>query len=714
MNLETSKWMAFDESCQSVNAYNRFVYQGGEIDICICALGFFELYINGTLVNQEKFVPVWSQYCNRDGSTLLYPSNDVLSERTYYCRYDIKEYVKIGENTLCVVIGNGWFRQTERNAEGKNHYGDRLLLRYAITEDGETISVADDCLYTDNFIRQNNIYFGELHDYARFDQNAFLAPVTEPKRATEIEFSTRLCLQDCPADAMIRRSPFAFMHTLSDGSRIYKLNENISGYVVLRASENDAEVRYAEGLKEDGSLEYGYTGGEEQIQSDRYVHTLAGELLYPRFSWHGFQYFQVFGDAVVERVEVVHTDLRTIASFSCDNPVCNWIVEAFLRTYLDNCHCGVPSDCPHRERLGYLGDGQLVCESAMLMTDSNAFYRKWIRDILDCQDIESGHVQHTAPFYGGGGGPGGWGAAIVIVPYRHYAFYRDESLLRECFSYQKKWVRSMESFCENGLVVKEYEGGWCLGDWCTPNDVEIPEPFVNTYYYIKALGYLAEIADILKEDKTPFVSLRNEHLSALQNAYYNGETHSYCGGVQGADAFAIDLGLGDERTKNNLIEKYRNKTLDTGIFGTDVVISTLLALEEYQLVFDILSSEEYPSFGYWRKNGRTTLCEMWGMTASNNHPMFGAITRHFFTTFAGIDASGETLRIAPKIVEGLNRVSCSMETRLGKVEFSYQKGKDGIRYFVDCDREYVLEVGDQTFSNTSGKFEIETAKETGE
>ncbi len=713
MDWKKSKWVSFDAAYQSVNTYNRFVYCGGEIDICICALGFFELYINGALVNKEKFVPVWSQYCNRDGNTLFYPNSDVLSERTYYCRYDLKEYAKIGENSLCVVIGNGWFRQTERNVEGKNHYGERLLLRYEITENGKTTGISDDCCYTDNFIRKNNIYFGEVHDYSLFAKNAFFAPIAEPKRATIVDFSTRLCLQDCPADAIIRTSSFEFLHTLSDGSRIYKLNENISGYAVLRSVEGDVEVRYAEGLKEDGTLEYGYTGGVEQIQSDRYENASAGTVLYPRFSWHGFQYFQVFGNAVVERVEVIHTDLRAIASFSCDNPTCNWIIEAFLRTFLDNCHCGVPSDCPHRERLGYLGDGQLVCECAMSMFDARAFYRKWIRDILDCQDVKSGHVQHTAPFYGGGGGPGGWGAAIVIVPYRYYTFYRDESLLRECFSYQKKWVRSMESFCENGLVVKEYEGGWCLGDWCTPDDVEIPEPFVNTYYYVKALGYLAEIADILKEDKASFDILRKEHLHALRKAYYNDETHSYCGGVQGADAFAIDLGLGDERTRNNLIEKYKNKTLDTGIFGTDVVINTLLALKEYQLVFDILSSEEYPSFGYWRKNGRTTLCETWGMTASNNHPMFGSISRHFFTTFAGIDFRGEKLRIAPKTVSGLNRLSCSMETRLGKVEFSYRKEKNATRYFIECDREYVFEIGAQTFSNTAGKFEIEIANERG-
>lgn len=78
---------------------------------------------------------------------------------------------------------------------------------------------------------------------------------------------------------------------------------------------------------------------------------------------------------------------------------------------------GMSLSCPHRERLGYTGDGQITAPAAMLLLDSREFYRKWIRDILDSQDPDTGHVQHTAPFMGGGGGPGGWGSAVIIVPY---------------------------------------------------------------------------------------------------------------------------------------------------------------------------------------------------------------------------------------------------------------------------------------------------------
>ena len=101
--------------------------------------------------------------------------------------------------------------------------------------------------------------------------------------------------------------------------------------------------------------------------------------------------------------EVIHTDVAVTSSFSCSDPVLNWLYEAYIRTQLDNYHGCVPSDCPHRERLGYTGDGQLTAETAMLLLDTKELYRKWYQDILDSQGKETGHIPHTAPFLGGGG-----------------------------------------------------------------------------------------------------------------------------------------------------------------------------------------------------------------------------------------------------------------------------------------------------------------------
>ena len=110
---------------------------------------------------------------------------------------------------------------------------------------------------------------------------------------------------------------------------------------------------------------------------------------------------------------------------------------------------------------------------------------------------------------------------------------------------------------------------------------------------------------------------------------YCKETQSFLGMVQGADAFGLDLGLGTERTFKNLVDKYSAvKGLDTGIFGTDALMTVLAERGRKDLVFKLLSLTEYPSFGNIKAQGATTLWEYWEGERSHNHPMFGACVKH--------------------------------------------------------------------------------------
>ena len=54
----------------------------------------------------------------------------------------------------------------------------------------------------------------------------------------------------------------------------------------------------------------------------------------------------------------------------------NFLYDAYIRSQLTNMHGSIPSDCPHRERLGYTGDGQVCAPAAMLLLDSKEFYRR--------------------------------------------------------------------------------------------------------------------------------------------------------------------------------------------------------------------------------------------------------------------------------------------------------------------------------------------------
>ncbi len=693
-------WVTFKKEIQSVCVYREINTANiGNASIDICGLGYYELYINGKKVSDDLLMPAWTDYIERDFSSLLYPSNDTTSHRIYFNKYDIKNYLKDGNNLICVMVGNGFFRQQERYAEGDNCYSEELILGFDIQLERngiiEHIYSDESCVYSENFIKFNNVYFGEKHDYSDFDMNMIssvpekTAPCIKTSRPNSV-----IMLQDCPPDKVIRRIPA--QKILSDESKtIYKLSEAISGHAVIKSNGGDIKIKYADAIREDNTLNFKPTGGERQIAFDEYYNTKEGQILYPHFTWHAFSYFEIQGDCEVVGVDVVHSDCKPVIKFNCSNDTLNWLFDAYIRTQLDNFHGGVPSDCPHRERLGYTGDGQLTAETAMLILDSEKFYTKWIGDIMDCQDIKSGHVQHTAPFYGGGGGPGGWGCAMVVVPYMHYKRFKDENILKMAYPNMTRWIDSMVSFSENGLIVREYEGGWCLGDWCTLTKVAIPEPIVNTYYFIKSLGYLIEICDILGEDHSRFTALKAESEYAFKEAFFNEKDGTFGNSIQGADIFGYDLGLGDGRTLSKIIDIYSNLGhFDTGIFGTDLLCTVLANTENYDLLFKLLISEELGSFGYMKNDGATTLWEDWyGKGESRNHPMFGGAVKHLIYEFAGMKYSDGKFIFEPHAVDGLDHATAEENSDRGHAKISWRKQDGRIIIEAESDNEAVLVFG---------------------
>ena len=450
--------------------------------------------------------------------------------------------------------------------------------------------------------------------------------------------------QTCPPDRVIRKL-YPILIGEYDGRKIYDCRENIAGRVVLSCLGKKGEcitVRHAEELAADGTLDFESAGGSDQLQQDHYICDGRIQTLHPLFCWHGFRYFETEGPCEVLCAEVIHTDVAVTSSFSCSDPVLNWLYEAYIRTQLDNYHGCVPSDCPHRERLGYTGDGQLTAETAMLLLDAKELYRKWYQDILDSQGAETGHIPHTAPFLGGGGGPGGWGCAVYQVPLAWAKIYGDDSLLVQGYDAILRWFDYMDAHSEKGLVVREEEGGWCLGDWCFPASEEkeqLPEAFINTFYYLHGLQEMMQISEKMNNKLSIRFAEREKNVkNAFLDAYFDPETGDFCEGRAAGNAYGLALGLGDKRTKKHLVEKYEALgRFDTGIFGTSMLLEQLFSIGAGDLAVRLLTNDsEAASFAHMKRNGATTLWERWDGRESHNHPMFGACVRLLFTQILGI------------------------------------------------------------------------------
>lgn len=654
----------------------------------VLGLGFFHCYINGKEISDDRFLPLSTDFEPR----INYPTDEKLTgHRIYVPEYDVTELIRTGENVLALHFGGGWYTFVRENC----HYGDaKAIFRLTLeTETGieEIVSSCADKI-GDSYVKTYNFTQFENHDYTDFDDASLGLEFDDSAWSNAMEakpLETEYLFSDCPADREFELLSVTCTAVTSAG-KVYDIGKNCANLPVLKLTGEKGSlvsIRCTELCNDDGTLK------PPVIQCASFVSDGTGRVVQPMFTWFAYRYIQVEGEAELLGARVVHTNTDVTATFNCDNITLNWLFDAFINTQLSNMHGGIPSDCPHMERRGYTGDGQLVCHTGMSVLDSQAFYRKWIDDISDCQDVYTGHVQYTAPYIKSGGGPGGWGCAIVEVPYQYYLHYGDAEPMKRLYGQMLRYFDYLEAHSENNLVTSDKPGEWCLGDWCAPGVVALPAAFVNNYFYVKSLMRTVEIAKLIgREVDIPMLESRIEQRkAAIMAAYYNTWDHNFFGSFQGANAFALDIGLGNERTYENLVKYYEKLgRFDTGIFGTEIVSRVLFERGDSELAVKLLTSEDLISFEGMRRSGGTTIWEYWPQKdawRSYNHPMFGAVVAHLFDYLLGIGQEAGTVGyekvvIRPQLTEKLNRVSGSRTVPGGKISVSYEKNGDSVEWVI--------------------------------
>lgn len=687
--------------------------KGEKAEITISGLGYFILYINGIRVGNDEFVPAVSDYHDRPNMSLSYPLNDEWSHRIYCLKYDITDCLCDGENIIGIMVGGGFYHQNMRLAEGTMSYG-KIKVCYKIDIGDREILSDKNAVYKAGFFKQSNLFHGEIHDYTSFDRNWNTAKANKrgwQKVQVGTAPKTEYYIQDCPTDKVAKILKPELVKNFGEYS-VYKVSDNITGYPVIRTKTGEkVELECAEEIFEDGNIDNTSVGYGHQRERFIFTADRDGEY-HPYFCWFGFRYFSLSNNAEPVEVRVIYSDAAVTSHFECSDKTLNWLSDTFINTQLCNMHGSIPSDCPHRERLGYTGDGQLTCDAVMTQLDAQSFYRKWIYDICDCQDKNTGHVQHTAPFQGGGGGPAGWGGAIINVPYAFYRHYGDKKFLSEVFNNMEKFVDYMESRSENGLIVREEKDGWCLGEWCTPQRVEIPEPFVNTTMFITQLEKMCDMAKTLGESTKRYDKLISAYRKGVNEKYFDGT--GYLNGLQGSDAFALYCGLGDGKTLDRLCSRYETLgEFDTGIFGTPILLEVLYKSGNGRLATKLLSNKNTVSFETMRLAGATTLWENWNAESSHSHPMFGASTAFLFSEILGIKQTANSvcydeIVISP-VFDGLDFAKGYITTPHGKIAVEWKNSGEKISVEIELcngiNASFVY--GDKKIKLSTGKNQIE-------
>lgn len=692
-------------------------------EICVIGYGICEVYVNGKKVSDDIFAPATSDYHTRDNNNyhkIIYDNE--ATKRSYFLKYDLTPYLVSGLNRLAILVGKGWYCIDSNHDEGCLPYGDEKLC-YEVTKkdkDGSESIIAyssEKTKWVQSHILENDLFYGEKQDLNIFDFSTLLPEYDISSFETCTLASvpeTNYTLQDFPSDKVIRTIKPRLLKDFGT-YKVYDNGENVTGYVKLKCDKKGEYIKlvHTEEIDSDGNVDGTSIAIERKKQCDEYISDGKSELV-PHFTFHGFRYFSLEGDATPIETLVVHTDVEVDSSFTSSDETLNWLYDACVRTYLDNLHGCVPSDCPTREKLGYTGDGQLCCEMGMHIADTEKAYLKWLCDIVDSQDNNTGHVPHTAPYQGGGGGLG-WGTAMVEVPYMLWKYYGNEEVLEKYFPNMMRWMAYMDSRSEAGFITSE-EQGWVLGDWGFPYEPEnyqlLCPNYVNTYFYVKNLLRMEEIASKLGHPKYAKMcrdkaeqskrAMRSAYMSPMNNCFYND--------FSAGNSFAIDLGIGTEKTLAETVKKYDSLAgFDCGIFALDILVRVLFETGNAKTAYKLLTShKDKASFGYMMDNGATTVWEYMNGEKSHNHPMFAACVSTFFKYILGIRQTENSygfseVVISPTLIGVLEKAKGHITTPNGKICVDIDKNKvvvdipNGVcASFCACGKETPLSVGRNT------------------
>ncbi len=665
----------------------------------VTGLGYFEFYLNGKKVGDDVLVPNQTNYGKRpELADALISLNDNFREyKVMYLAYDITNQLQKGENVIGSILGNGFYNPSKfwAAAYGSPRFLGQVHITY--TDGTEDVIVSDQSWKASkSAILMDMVYYGEQYD-AQLEQPGWCSPgfddsawqTVVKRKAPE----GKLVAHTADPDKITLRIPPRSIEKIADGKYKVDFGVEISGWLRLNnitgKSGQKIEIKY---LCNTYSGDNSYTCKGE-----------APESYAARFNWFVFSAVEITnwpGELMPENLtaEAVNTFIEESAKFETSNPLFNDINKAWKRSQLDNMHGGLASDCPHRERSGYTGDGQVACVTVMHNFDAKSFYHKWIQDILGAQDLETGYVPNGAPWQPGCGGGVAWGAAMVIMPWEFYLHYGDTDMLHENYEGMKEYLRYMQSWVDqDGIMFSQRTGKdgkplqWFnLGEWSAPGET-VPDNMVHTFYFWRCADLTAQAAKALNkaDEAKPYAELAEKTRLAFHKRFYDAINGTY--GKGGGNILALKMGVPAEQY-NKVVSSLRadikanDGHLDTGIFGTQFFFEVLSENGMHDLAYKALNKRTQPGFGYGIETGATTTWENWSGRSSQNHPMFGGGLVWFYRKLAGMNADPDQpgyrhIIFKPQPVAVLDFVSYSNNTSMGEAGITW-KNKDG-KFLMD-------------------------------
>lgn len=670
---------------------------------------------------------------------VLAPGSTEYEKRLHYQVYDVTAFL-CEENVLDFTVGDGWFKGKLGSTNTQYFFGNqlKLLAQLVLTfADGtrEVIGTDESWLWcNDGPIRYTDLKDGEIYDARMVPSFAHHAVRTEYQTAPVASPAEGIFEHECYTPTLLV-SP--------SGKQILDFGQNLAGYVrfTLRNQVPGTVVR----LQLGEVLDHGEFSRTTLLHvlpdlpstNQEIVYTCAGgtEVFQPEFFYSGFRYALVTGLETVNpgdfEAVAVYSDLSYTGQFHCSNPMLNQFVDNTRWSQKSN-FVDVPTDCPQREKSGWTGDAQIFVKTASYFADTAAFYRKWLRDVRDCQR-EDGRVQNECPKIRGVderdvlNGSVGWADAAVILPYTLWKLYGDDRFITENDDLLHGW----EQYVIHAASDKSYyhlpeqhplkamlapfllpespynqyiiESGLHWGEWLEPGvdggkELIFPKQEIAAAYMHYSMGLLAEMLNAIGKDEE--AALCAEYAEGAKRAYnfHFVKDGKIAAPRQAPMVRALALGLLDEETAQGVAADLnadavaRNYKVGTGFLSTPFVLGVLVKYGYVDTAYRMLENTQAPGWLAMVAQGATTVWENYlaydeeqhPIMQSMNHYSLGAVCSFLFETVCGIQVAGEN-RFTVRPVPGgtLTYAEASFVSPYGKISSGWKRVKGQIEYTVE-------------------------------
>ena len=663
----------------------------------IAGLGHFDMRLNRKKVGDHFLDAGWTQY----------------NKEALYVTFDITNELKRGKNVVGAMLGNGFYyipRERYRKITGAYGY-PKMICRLAIEySDGTIENIVTDTTWktAPGPITFSSIYGGEDYDatleekgwdVASFNDLAWKVPLL-------VDGPPVLNSQTATPLKILDSFPVKKIANPKKGVWVYDFGQNASGIFKIKVKgKRDKKITFrpAELVTDEGLITQDAVGAP--VFFDYTLKGAVTESWQPQFTYYGFRYIQVEGAVpqgepnpgnlpVILEIKSLHTRNAAagIGNFSCSNALFNrtytlidWAVKSNMAS--------VFTDCPHREKLGWLEEAHLMGASIRYNYDIASLCRKVVKDMMNAQTAD-GLVPDIAPefvqFEGGFRDSPEWGSNSIILPWYMYEWYGDKQVLQEAYPMMQRYTDYLQKK-SSGYILS-----YGLGDWFdigpkNPGESQLtPKGVTATAIFYYDLSILKKVALLLgkQQDAENYEDLAAKVKKAYNEAFFNKETKEYATGSQTANAVSVYMGLVEPQYKdavvNNIVKNIRERknSLTAGDIGYRYLLRVLDDNGRSDVIFDMNSRSDVPGYGFQLAHGATSLTESWQAYrfVSNNHFMLGHLMEWFYSGLGGIrqpknSVAFQQIDIRPEPVGDVTSASAQYVSPYGPISTEWKKEK---------------------------------------